>query len=379
MRQFFNEQQEMLRKTVKRMAREKIAPIAAEIDEKREFPKYILDIFHEMGLMTITVPEEYGGMGGGVTDVSIVLEEIAKESGSLAGLPFGNLFLTTALRNAGSQEQRERFYSKLVKNQCLVAFCISEANAGSDVASIKSRAVLEGDNYIINGTKQFISNASGADLFIILASTDPSQKGNGLSIFILQKNYSGLSIGKKEMKMGIRGIPSNEVILENVHVPKENRLGEEGHGFVIAMGVLDWTRLGIGAWAVGLAEGALDYALNYAKEREAFGQPIAMFQGLQFMLADMAMQVEAARSLVYLTAARLDGGEENLNKYTSMCKCFATDVAMKVCTDAVQVLGGYGYMQEYPVERMMRDAKGLQILEGTSQIQRVVIAKELFS
>ena len=379
MKKLFSEQQEMLRETVRRMAREKIAPIAAEIDVNREYPKYIRDLFSDMGLLTITVPEKYGGMGGGVTDLAIAMEEIARESASLAILPFGNLFLTTALGNAGSEGQRKRFFSQIVEKRYLVAFCISEANAGSDVASIRSRAVFKGDNYIINGTKQFISNASGADLFMVLASTDPSKKGNGLSMFVVERHYNGLSVGKKEMKMGIRGVPSNEVVFEDVHAPEEDRLGEEGDGFKVAMGILDWTRVGIGAWAVGLAGGALDYAINYAKEREAFGQPIAMFQGLQFMIADMAMQVEAARSLMYLTASRLDSGEDNINRYTSMCKCFATDVAMKVCTDAVQVLGGYGYMQEYPVERMMRDAKGLQILEGTNQIQRTVIANELFS
>ncbi|MDY7037082.1 MAG: acyl-CoA dehydrogenase family protein, partial [Thermodesulfobacteriota bacterium] len=329
MKKLFSKQQEMLRETVRRMAKEKIAPIAAEIDVNRQYPKYIQDLFSDMGLLTITVPEKYGGMGGGVTDLAIAMEEIARESGSLAILPFGNLFLTTALGNAGSEEQRKRFFSQIVENKYLVAFCISEANAGSDVASIRSRAVFNGDHYIINGTKQFISNASGADLFMVLASTDPSKKGNGLSMFVVEKHYNGLSVGKKEMKMGIRGVPSNEVIFEDVLAPVEDRIGGEGDGFKVAMGILDWTRVGIGAWAVGLAGGALDYAINYAKEREAFGQPIAMFQGLQFLIADMAMQVEAARSLMYWTASRLDSGEDKINRYTSMCKCFATDVAMK--------------------------------------------------
>jgi len=318
--------------------------------------------------------------------VILIVEEIAKVSAAASLIVAAQeLVGMMPILIGGSEEQKQKYLPGIADGDQIAAFALTEPNAGSDAGSMKTRAVREGDKYILSGQKCFITNGSIADVFTVFATTEPKAGLKGLSVFILEKNYPGITIGKKEHKMGIRGSETTEVILDNCPVPAENLMGKEGHGFKIAMMTLDCTRPVIGAQAVGIAQGALDYAVNYAKERVQFGKPIATFQGIQFMLADMCTKVEAARQLVYKAAHMIENAGRNnvsaseVSRFSSMCKLFASDVAMQVTVDAVQVLGGYGYMKEYPLERMMRDAKITQIYEGTNQIQRVVIAKNLLS
>ena len=377
----FTEEQIAFRESVRRMAEKHVAPIAAEIDENDRFPIEIVKLFGEMGLMQLWVPEKYGGPNGNLTMVCIAREEISRFSpacGSIAGL---NTMFIMPLLHFGSEEQRQRFLPVLAKTGTVTAIALSEPQAGSDVSAMTTRAVRDGGSYVINGRKQWCSYGCVADYIVLFARTHGERGADGISAFILEpKKMKGITFGRHERKMGWRGAPNTPIFLDNVRVPIENLVGEDGRGFRSSMRALDLNRPTIGAQSVGLAQGALEASLAYAKERQQFNRSIAEFQGIQFMLADMAMQIAAARTLVYECARCGDEGDfDRLPVLASMAKCFASDMAMKVTTDAVQVFGGYGYTKDYPVERMMRDAKLAQIFEGTNQIQRVVIARHLLS
>jgi len=373
------DEQKMLLDMVRELAQEKIAPRAAEIDEKAEFPWDIKEELAKLDILGLPIPEKYGGVGGDLLTICMVIEEIAKvcvSSSLILGLQSLGCI---PVHLAGNDEQKRRYFPKLAKGEWLIAYALTEPGAGSDPAAMRTRAERRGDYYYLNGTKIFISGGNVANVLTTYAVTDPTKGTKGISAFIVEKDFPGFKVGKIEHKMGIRGSPTAEIIFEDCRVPVENRLGEEGDGFKIALGTLDRSRPEIGAQAVGVATGAMEYAARYAKERKQFGQPIANFQGIQFMLADMAMQIEAARLLVYKAAILAQQGDKAMTMTSAMAKCFASDVAMRVTTDAVQILGGYGYIREYPVERMMRDAKITQIYEGTNQIQRLVIARNLLA
>ena len=375
----FTEEQTAFRDGIRRMVERHVAPIAAEIDETDRFPNELLSIYGEMGLMQLWVPERYGGPEGNLTLMCIAREEISRVSpacGSIAGL---NTMFIMPLLHFGSEAQRERFLPKIAAGGVVTAIALSEPNAGSDVSAMTTRAVQDGDSYVINGRKQWCSYGVEADYIVLFARTSGQSGADGISAFILEpKKMKGVTFGRHERKMGWRGAPNTPIFLDNVRVPIENLVGEEGKGFRASMRALDLNRPTIGAQCVGLAQGAMDASIAYAKERKQFKRSISDFQGIQFMLADMAMQIEASRALVYECARSGDAGDwDRLNVLASMAKCVASDMAMKVTTDAVQVFGGYGYTRDYPVERMMRDAKLAQIFEGTNQIQRVVIAKHL--
>jgi len=375
----FTEEQVAFRDSIRRMVERHVAPIAAEIDETDRFPTELLPIYGEMGLMQLWVPEKYGGPEGNLTLMCIAREEISRVSpacGSIAGL---NTMFIMPLIHFGSEEQRQRFLPKIAAGGVVTAIAISEPQAGSDVSAMQTRAVKDGDSYVINGRKQWCSYGVDAEYIVLMARTSGERGGAGISAFVLEpKKMKGITFGRHERKMGWRGAPNTPIFLDNVRVPAENLVGEEGKGFRASLRALDLNRPTIGAQCVGIAQGALDASIAYAKERKQFKQPIADFQGIQFMLADMAMQMEASRALVYECARAGDAGDwDRLNVLASMAKCVASDMAMKVTTDAVQIFGGYGYTRDYPVERMMRDAKLAQIFEGTNQIQRVVIARHL--
>jgi len=371
------DEQKMIRDLARSIAEEKIVPVRAELDEKEEFPWEIMKVLAESDLFRIFIPQEYDGLGAGIFELCLVVEELSRACG---GVAIG--YAATALGAFpiilfGSEEQKKRYLPDIAGGKKLVAFALTEANAGSDAGNMQSTASLSGDSYTLTGTKQWITNGGEADIYTVIAMTDKAKGSRGASAFIVEKGMEGFSFGKKEKKMGIRASSTRELIFDNCRISKENLLGREGMGFIVAMKTLDVSRPGVGAQAVGIAQGALEAALDYARERVQFGQPIVSFQAVQHMLADMAMQIEAARALVYASARMIDSGQSNITKEAAMAKCFASDVAMKVTTDAVQILGGYGYMREYPVEKMMRDAKITQIYEGTNQIQRNVIAQNL--
>lgn len=370
------EEQEMLRKTARKFAEKEIAPVALEYDEKNEFPMEIFRKLHEVGLLTVGVPDEYGGPGLDAISQAIVCEEISYGCAGVATSLLGSsLLAANPVLVGGTHEQKTEFYNILNEGK-LAAFCLTEPGAGSDVAGISTTAKREGDYYILNGTKQFITNANVADVYTILATVDKKLGYKGMVAFYLDRHTPGISVSKKENKMGIRPSETCQVVFEDVRVPVRNRLGEEGEGFKIIMKALDISRPLVAALAVGIAQAAYEAALNYTKERAAFGKPIAAFQGIQFMLADMAMGIEASRLLVH-KACKLRELGEPFSQVASYAKCFASDTAMKVATDAVQIFGGYGYVKEYPVEKYMRDAKVMQIYEGTNQIQRIVIANNM--
>src|SRR4051812_12755434 len=367
------------RDSIRRMVERHVAPIAAEIDETDRFPTELLKVYGDMGLMQLWVPEKYGGPEGNLTLMCIAREEISRVSpacGSIAGL---NTMFIMPLLHFGTEEQRERFLPKIAQGGVVTAIAISEPQAGSDVSAMTTRAVKDGDSYVINGRKQWCSYGVEADYIVLMARTSGERGASGISAFVLEpKKTPGITFGRHERKMGWRGAPNTPIFLDNVRVPAENLVGEEGKGFRASLRALDLNRPTIGAQCVGLAQGALDASLAYAKERKQFKKSISEFQGVQFILADMAMQIEAARALVYECARAGDAGDwKRLNLLASMAKCFSSDMVMKVTTDAVQVFGGYGYTMDYPVERMMRDGKLTQIFEGTNQIQRLVIAREL--
>ncbi len=371
------EEQKMLQQTVRQLAKEKVEPRAAEIDAKGEYPWDMFELLKENDLLSLPYPEELGGSGADLMSICIAIEELAKVCTSTSLILGVNKLGSTPILLAGNDEQLKKYIPPLARGEKQCAFGLTEPGAGSDAAAMSTRAVRKGDVYVINGQKCFITNGGIADIYTVFAKTDESAGVKGISAFIVEKDFPGFEVGKKESKMGIRGSQTTELIFTDMEVPAENLLGKEGEGFKIAMMTLDRTRPTIGAQAVGIAQGALDYAVAYAKERVQFGAPIARLQGIQFMIADMAMQIEAARQLVYYAANLVERAGREASAVSAMAKCFASDVAMRVTVDAVQILGGYGYMTDYPLERMMRDAKITQIYEGTNQIQRVVIARHI--
>jgi len=374
---FLTEEQEMIRDLARRIAQEKILPLRVELDEKEEFPWSIMKNLAEADLFGIYLPEEYGGTAGGCFELCLVVEELSRVCAGVA-LCFATSALGTfPLLLFGNDQQKKKYLPAIAQGEKLVAFALTEANAGSDAGGIQTTARLEGNEYVLNGTKQWITNGGEAEIYTVIAMTDKARGSRGASAFIVEKGTPGFEFGKKEKKLGIRSSSTRELIFTDCKIPKENLLAREGMGFIVAMKTLDTSRPGIGAQAVGIAQGALDEALGYARERTQFGKSIISFQAIQHMMADMATQIEAARFLVYGAARYVDSGAKDISKISAMAKVFASDVAMKVTTDAVQILGGYGYMRDYPVEKMMRDAKITQIYEGTNQIQRNVIALQL--
>jgi alkylation response protein AidB-like acyl-CoA dehydrogenase len=373
-----SQEQRDFRAVVRRFAEERIAPRAAEVDATSEYPWDNFRACVELDLPGVGVPEAYGGAGADHVTQAIVVEELARVCASTSLIMAINGLSTKPIINWGSEELKARYLPRMASGASQGSYCLSEADAGSDAAAMTARAVRDGDSYVLSGTKTWITNAGISDLYVVFAKTDPGAGARGVSCFVVEKDQ-GIEIGKLESKMGIHGSPTGEVILDAVRVPARNLIGHEGEGFRIAMHTLDRSRPSIAAQAVGIAQGAIDYAKGYMKQRQAFGHPIAEFQGLQFMLADMAIKTEAARALTYRACAIIDDGDPDgeLGSAGAMAKCFAGDVAMEVTTDGVQLLGGYGYTREFPMERFMRDAKITQIYEGTNQIQRVVIARGL--
>jgi butyryl-CoA dehydrogenase len=377
MNYFLTEEQQMIKETAARIADEKIAPIAEEYDEEQKFPHEIVKILGDSDLFRVFIPEEYDGLGGGVFEMSIVVEELSRACGGISLAYAASGLGTIPIILFGTEEQKKKYLPKLAAGEMLAAFALTEPNAGSDAAAIITQAKKDGDSYVINGTKQWITNGGEAGIYTVICLTDPTRGARGSSAVLIEKDTPGFEFGKKENKMGIRASTTRELIFQDCKVPTANLLGREGMGFMVAMKTFDQSRPGVAAQAVGIAQGALDKAVDYSRERHQFGKPVSSFQGVQFMLADMATQVEAARALTYQAAKTVDAGEKNVAGISAMAKVFASDTAMKVTTDAVQVFGGYGYMKEYPVEKMMRDAKITQIYEGTNQIQREVIAMNL--
>ncbi len=374
---FLTEKQTAIRDLARKIAVEKIRPARAKLDETSDFPREILDELARANLCGIFIPEQYGGTGDGCLGLCLAVEEIARVCAGVCATYAATALGSFPILLAGTDEQRERYLPAVASGKALAAFGLTEANAGSDAGAIETTAVSDGDFYVLNGRKQWITNAGEAQIYTIFAMTDKSRGSRGATAIIVEKDTPGMTFGRKENKMGIRASLQREIFFEDCRVSKKNVLGREGMGFIVAMKTLDNTRPGIGAQAVGLAQGAFDEAIAYARERKQFGASITSFQAIQHMLADMATQIEAARALVYATARMIDGGLTNVSKESAMAKVFASDMAMRVTTDAVQIMGGYGYMKEYPVEKMMRDAKITQIYEGTNQIQRNVIARHL--
>lgn len=371
-----SEEQEAIRALAREFSENEIAPVAAELDRTGQHPAAVLEKAWETGLLTLTIPEEYGGAGLGAFEEVLVAEEFAAGCAGISTSILANSLALTPILISGTAEQLREFIQPFTEEPRLAAFCLTEPNAGSDVAGMESRATLDGNQYVINGRKHWITNGSVADQYTVFVKTDPSERHRGISAFVVPADTPGISHGKKEEKMGQRASDTREIIFEDVRVPIENRLGEEGQGWMIAMKTLDKARPGVAALGLGVARAALSAALAYSQERQQFGQPIANFQMIQKMLADMAVGIETARLMVWKAAWLIDNGLDN-NYESAIAKAYATDVAMQVTTDAVQIFGGYGYSREYPVEKYMRDAKLLQIYEGTNQIQRVVIARNL--
>jgi alkylation response protein AidB-like acyl-CoA dehydrogenase len=373
------DEQREIRDLVRALARERIAPRAAEIDKTAEFPWDMVELFREHELFGLPFDEEYGGTGTGALMVLVAIEEIAKVCATTALVLAVQELGSLGLRLAGSDEQKDRYLPRLASGEWLPAYALTEPGSGSDSAAMRTTATREGSAYVLNGSKRFITNAGVAQLYTVFAKTDTERGHGGISAFVVEADAPGFEVGRIEPKMGIKGSTTGEIFFNDCVVPEENRLGGEGDGFAIAMRILDRSRPGVAAQGLGLAQGATDYALEYAKTREAFGKPIAEHQLVGGLLADMETRCEAARGLLYKCGQMIDEGVDGpeLTKISAMAKLFCTDVAMAVTTDAVQVLGGYGYMQEYPVERMMRDAKITQIYEGTNQIQRLVVAREM--
>jgi alkylation response protein AidB-like acyl-CoA dehydrogenase len=372
------EEQRAFRAAVRQLAEQRFAPRAAEIDATGEFPWDNFKDCVAMELPGLSIPAEYGGSGADNVTRAIMIEELARVCGSTSLMMAINGLSTTPIVNWGSDELKRRYLPKIAAGVWQASYCLSEADAGSDAAAMTTRADRDGDSYVLNGTKYWITNAGISDIYVVFAKTDPAARARGVSCFLVERDH-GLRISKLERKLGMHGSPTGEVVLEDVRVPAANLIGQEGQGFTIAMHTLDRSRPSIAAQAVGIAQGALDYGVGYVKERHAFGHPISEFQGLQFMLADMAMKIEAARGLTYRACALIDQGDPDgeLNSVGAMAKAYASDIAMEVTTDGVQLLGGYGYTMDFPMERFMRDAKITQIYEGTNQIQRVVIARNL--
>ncbi|MFE2038533.1 acyl-CoA dehydrogenase [Streptomyces scopuliridis] len=377
-----SEEHDMLRETVRALAEAKIAPYAAAVDEEARFPQEALDALVASDLHAVHVPEEYGGAGADALATVIVIEEIARVCASSSLIPAVNKLGSLPVILSGSENLKKTYLGPLAKGDAMFSYCLSEPDAGSDAGGMKTKAVRDGDHYVLNGVKRWITNAGVSEYYTVMAVTDPDKRTKGISAFVVEKGDEGVSFGAPEKKLGIKGSPTREVYLDNVRIPADRLIGEEGTGFATAMKTLDHTRITIAAQALGIAQGALDYAKGYVQERKQFGKPIGDFQGVQFMLADMAMKLEAARQLTYSAAARSErvsagSAKEDLTFFGAAAKCFASDAAMEITTDAVQLLGGYGYTRDYPVERMMRDAKITQIYEGTNQVQRIVMARNL--
>jgi alkylation response protein AidB-like acyl-CoA dehydrogenase len=373
---------EALRASVRELADDKIAPYAAKVDQAAEFPWEAHDALVKAELHAVHIPEAYGGAGADALATVIVIEEVARACASSSLIPAVNKLGTVPLLLSAAEELKRQYLPPVASGAAMFSYALSEPEAGSDAAAMKTRAVRDGDSYVLNGTKRWITNAGVSAYYTVMAVTDPAAGPNGISAFVVEKDDAGFSFGAPEHKLGIKGSPTRELYFDNCVIPAGRMIGEEGTGFRTALRTLDHTRITIAAQALGIAQGALDYATGYVKERRQFGRAIAEFQGVQFMLADMAMRTEAARQLTYAAAARSEramAGESvpDLTFMSSACKCLASDVAMDVTTDAVQLLGGYGYVSDYPVERMMRDAKITQIYEGTNQVQRVVMARQL--
>ncbi|OGW36826.1 MAG: acyl-CoA dehydrogenase [Nitrospirae bacterium RBG_13_39_12] len=374
---FLTEEQVMIRELTRQIAEEKVVPVREELDEKEEFPWGIMEVLAQSDLFGLFIPEEYGGLEKGCLELCIAVEELSRACLGVATTYAANALGTYPILLFGSDEQKKKYLPEIAAGKRLVAFGLTEANAGSDAGGIQTTAKLDGNEYVLNGTKQWITNGGEAEIYTIIAITDKSKGARGASGFIIEKGTPGFNFGKKEKKMGIRASATRELIFDNCRIPRENILSKEGMGFILTMKTLDNSRPGVGAQGVGVAQGAFEEAVKFARQRVQFGHPIISFQAVQHMLADMATEIEAARALVYSTARYIDSGAKEVTKESAMAKVFATDMAMRVTTNAVQVMGGSGYMREYPVEKMMRDAKILQIYEGTNQIQRNVIGLSL--
>ncbi|MEU8296757.1 acyl-CoA dehydrogenase family protein [Micromonospora sp. NPDC048909] len=371
------EEHEAIREAVREVCTAKVAPNAAEADETGEFPKASYEALRAADFHAPHIPVEYGGAGADALATAIVIEEVARACASSSLIPAVNKLGTMPLLLAGSEELKRRYLTPVAAGDAMFSYCLSEPEAGSDAASMTTRAVRDGDHWILNGVKRWITNAGVSEFYTVFAVTDPSARSRGISAFVVEKSDPGVSFGAPEKKLGIKGSPTREVYLDNVRIPADRMIGAEGTGFGTAMRTLDHTRVTIAAQAVGIAQGALDYAKGYVRERKQFGKAVAEFQGVQFMLADMGMKLEAARQLTYAAAGKSERGDADLTYFGAAAKCFASDAAMEITTDAVQLLGGYGYTRDYPVERMMRDAKITQIYEGTNQVQRIVMARQL--
>jgi alkylation response protein AidB-like acyl-CoA dehydrogenase len=374
-----SEEQEAFRRSIRELVEDKIAPRAAEIDESDEYPWDVDEALVKNGFAGVSYPEEYGGAGGGAVEMCILVEEISRHSAGVALIPAVNKLGAIPVLLGGTDDQKKLVCAGITNGDHRMSYCLTEPGSGSDAAAMRSRAVKDGGDWVLNGSKRFITGAGASDLYTYFAVTDPdAKKGRNITAFLLSKDMDGFSLGRKEDKMGIRGSPTREVILEDCRVPADSVIGEVNAGFQIAMRTLDFSRPTVAAQALGIAQGAFDFAVDYCRERQQFGQPISSFQGMQFMFADMAMKIETARWAVYRAATAVDEEAKDVSYWAAIAKCYASDVAMSVTTDCVQALGGYGYVREYPVERYMRDAKITQIYEGTNQIQRVVIARSVF-
>ncbi|MFE1320697.1 acyl-CoA dehydrogenase family protein [Kitasatospora phosalacinea] len=371
------EEHVMLRESVRALAEAKIAPFAAAVDEEGRFPQEALEALRGADLHAVHVPEEYGGAGADALATVLVIEEVARVCASSSLIPAVNKLGSLPVQLAGSEELKAKYLGALARGEGMFSYCLSEPEAGSDAAGMRTRAVRDGDFWVLDGVKRWITNAGVSEYYTVMAVTDPDKRSKGISAFVVEKGDEGVSFGAPEKKLGIKGSPTREVYFDGVRIPAERMIGAEGTGFATAMRTLDHTRVTIAAQALGIAQGALDYAKGYVKERRQFGRPVGDFQGVQFMLADMAMKLEAARQLTYAAAAKSQRGDGDLTFFGAAAKCYASDAAMEITVDAVQLLGGYGYTRDYPVERMMRDAKITQIYEGTNQVQRIVMARNL--
>ncbi|MFH1269890.1 MAG: acyl-CoA dehydrogenase family protein [Candidatus Omnitrophota bacterium] len=371
------DEQKMIQELARKIAVEKIKPVAAKYDSSEEFPWEVMQVMSQSDLFAIFVPVEYGGTGGGVLDLCIATEELSRACGGIAVCYAASALGTFPIILFGNDEQKKKYLPDLASGKKIAAFGITEPEAGSDASAIKTTAKKVGDYYILNGLKHFITNGGDAETYTVIAMTDKTKGARGASAFIVEKGTPGFTFGKKEDKLGIRASSTRELIFTDCKIPQENLLSKEGMGFIVTMKTFDKSRPGVAAQALGIAQGALDVAVKYAKERQQFGKSISSFQGIQWMLADMATQIEAARALIYSCAREIDAGCKDVGKDSAMAKMYASDMAMKVTTDAVQILGGYGYMKDYPAEKYMRDAKITQIYEGTNQIQRSIIALQL--
>jgi alkylation response protein AidB-like acyl-CoA dehydrogenase len=375
----FTDEQMAFRAAVRQLTEDKIAPRAAEIDESDEFPWDLNDLLVRNGFAGVSYPEEYGGSGGGAIELCILVEEISRWSPAVSLIPTVNKLSAMPVLLGGSDELRRKVCTGITGGAHRMSYCLTEPGSGSDAAAMRSRATRANGGWVVTGTKRFITGAGAADLYTFFAVTDPdAPKGRNIGAFLVSREMKGFSLGRKEDKMGIRGSPTREVVLEGCEVPEGNVIGEPNRGFELALRTLDFSRPVIAAQALGIAQGAFDFAVGYCAERKQFGKALADFQGLQFMFADMAMKLETARLAVYRAAKAIEDADARLTYWAAIAKCYASDVAMSVTTDCVQALGGYGYIREYPVERLMRDAKITQIYEGTNQIQRVVIARSIF-